>query len=85
MGESPEGDHAHFVLITPHLDKVTTQRLRLVIERGASVTIGKIVWEDTDPLSLTRAAGLGCRVVQIPMAMSIEGAFAHQVGAGLRR
>jgi uncharacterized protein (DUF58 family) len=76
---------AHFVVITPHLDKEMTRRLRMAIERGASITLAQLVHEDTDPLSLSRATGLGCRVIQIPVGVSIEGSFAHQVGAGLRR
>jgi uncharacterized protein (DUF58 family) len=75
---------AHFVVITPHIDKDTTALLRLVMERGASVTIGSLLWDETDPLSLARAASLGCRAVQIPVGVSITGAFAHQVGGGFR-
>jgi len=76
---------SHFVIVTPHLDKTMTTRLRMVLERGASVVIVKIVWDESDPQSLARAASLGCQVVQVPLDSSIEAAFTHQVGAGLRR
>jgi hypothetical protein len=76
---------SHFVIVTPHLDKTMSSRLRMVLERGASVVIVKVVWDESDPQSLARAAGLGCQVVQVPLDSSIEAAFTHQVGAGLRR
>jgi len=76
---------AHFVLVTPHLDKEMGNRLRMVLQKGASVVIVKIVWDESDPQSLARAASLGCQVVQVPLQSSIEAAFVHQVGAGMRR
>src|SRR3954452_22513415 len=63
---------SHFVIVTPHLDKDTSSQLRLVLERGASVVIAKLVWEESDPQSLARAAGLGCQVLQVPLQGSIE-------------
>ena len=76
---------SHIVVITPHLDKDVTNRLRLVLERGSSVVVVKIVWDESDPQSLARAASLGCQVVQVPLNASIEAAFVHQVGGGIRR
>lgn len=76
---------AHFVVITPHLDKETGNQLRLVLERGASVVVVKLVWDESDPQSLTRAATLGCQVIQVPLDSSIEAAFTHLVGGGARR
>jgi uncharacterized protein (DUF58 family) len=72
---------SHFVIVTPHLDKDTSSQLRLVLERGASVVIAKLVWEESDPQSLARAAGLGCQVLQVPLEGSIEAAFSHYAGA----
>jgi uncharacterized protein (DUF58 family) len=76
---------SHFVIVTPHLDQEMASRMRLVLERGASVVIVKVVWDESDPMSLARAAGLGCQVVQVPLRSSIEAAFTHQVGGGMRR
>jgi uncharacterized protein (DUF58 family) len=75
---------SHFAVITPHLDKEMTTRLRLVLDRGASVAVVKIVWEESDPQSLARAASLGCQILQVPIGSSIERAFTHQLGAGIR-
>ena len=76
---------SHFVIVTPHHDKGMASQLRLVVERGNSVVIVKIVWDESDPQSLARAASLGCQVVQLPLQSSIEAAFEHQVGAGMSR
>lgn len=75
----------HFSIITPHLDKNMTTHLRQVLEKGVSILIVKLVWDESDPLSLARAASLGCSVVQVPVDSSIEAAFTHQIGAGMRR
>src|SRR5581483_3731216 len=83
MGDARRG--SHFVIVTPHLDQEMASRMRLVLERGASVVVVKIVWDESDPMSLARAAGLGCQVVQVPLNSSIESAFTHQVGGGIRR
>ena len=76
---------SHFVIITPHVDKQFANRLRQVLERGASIVVVKIVWDESDPQSLARAATLGCQVVQVPLNSSVQAAFHHQVGAGMRR
>ena len=77
--------NAHFVVITPHLDRDAGSQLRLLLERGASVVVVKLVWDESDPQSLARAASLGCQVIQVPLDSSIEAAFSHHVGAGARR
>ena len=82
LGESRRG--SHLVVLTPHLDKDAAGLLRLALERGASVTIGALVWDETDPLFFARAAALGCEVVQIPTGAALEAVFAHQIGAGIR-
>ena len=72
---------SHFLIVTPHLDKDTGSQLRLVLERGASIAVVKLVWDESDPQSLARAAALGCQVIQVPLDGSIEGAFTHAAGA----
>ena len=76
---------SHFIVVTPHLDREMGNQLRLVLERGASVVVVKLVWDESDPQSLARAASLGCQVIQVPIDSSIDAAFAHQVGGGRLR
>ena len=82
LGASRRG--SHLVVLTPHLDKEGAAALRLALDRGASVTIAALVWEETDPFLPARAAALGCGVVQVPADSSLEAVFAHQIGAGIR-
>lgn len=76
---------AHFVIVTPYLDKTVTSALSLVLRRGASAVVAKVIWEESDPQSLARAVSVGCQVVQVPIGTSIGPAFAHQLGGGVRR
>lgn len=75
----------HVIVVTPHLADAEAQQLKLIVDRGVGVVVVKLIWEEADPLSLARAAGLGCQVVQLPPGASLDAVFAHQVGAGLRR
>jgi uncharacterized protein (DUF58 family) len=75
---------AHFVVVTPHVDRSVSGRLRLLLERGASVVVALLMWDESDPGSTDRAVALGCRVVQVPAAAPLEAVFAHNVGAGVR-
>jgi uncharacterized protein (DUF58 family) len=75
---------AHFVVVTPHLGRESASRLRLLLERGASVVVALLPWEESDPVSMHRAVALGCRVVQVPPTGSLEAVLAHNVGAGTR-
>lgn len=70
---------AHFAVITPHLDRAVADQLRIAIERGVSVALVKLVWEESDPLSWAHAAELGCQVIQVSAGGSIEAAFGHGV------
>jgi uncharacterized protein (DUF58 family) len=76
---------SHLLLVTPHVDKDTAGTLRLALSRGCSVTVAFLVWDESDPQALNRAAALGCEVVQLPADSSLEAMFANQVGAGIRR
>ncbi len=73
----------HNVVITPHLDKEAARRLSLLMSRGTSVVLVLVLWEDTDPAMVHRAAGLGCSVVEVKPGASLAATFAHVV-AGAR-
>jgi uncharacterized protein (DUF58 family) len=74
----------HLVVITPHLDRAAAGRLRLLVQRGVSLVVAKLMWEESDPMSLQRAAAIGGRLVQVPPSGPLEAVFAHQVGVGMR-
>jgi uncharacterized protein (DUF58 family) len=67
--------NAHYVLVTPYVSRNTATRLRLLLDRGTSLLLVLILWDETDPLSMHRAAGLGCNVVELRAGMSMDRAF----------
>jgi uncharacterized protein (DUF58 family) len=72
--------NAHHVLITPHLTQKTAARLRLMLERGTSMLVAHVVWDETDPLSIHRAGGLGCPVVEVKTGVPMDRAFLRIAG-----
>lgn len=74
--------NTHNVLITPYLDGDAARRIRILVERGTSVLLVLVLWEDTDSAMIHRAGGLGCNVVELRPGVSMERTFARIVGAG---
>ena len=72
----------HIVIITPHLDAAAAARLRLLLDRGASILVAALVWDDEAEDTLGTAAALGCQVVEIRPNTSLAVAFRREVGAG---
>jgi uncharacterized protein (DUF58 family) len=73
----------HNVVVTPHLDAITARRIKLLLGRGTSVVLVLVLWEDTDPAMIHRAAGVRCSVVEVQPGASLAATFAHVV-AGAR-
>jgi hypothetical protein len=74
----------HMMVITPYLDGQTTARLKLLQDRGISIILVLVQWEDSDPLTQHRAGQLGCSVVEVSAATPLAGVFRHMVGQGVR-
>jgi uncharacterized protein (DUF58 family) len=75
---------AHHVVITPHLDSDVASRLRMLIEKGGSVLVAAVVWEESDALTVRRAVEIGAQVVEVRGGAALGTVFAHPVGAGTR-
>lgn len=75
----------HLVLVTPYIDAKLAPRLRLLIERGVSLLLVLVLWDDSDPLTAHVAGSLGCNVVEVGARSPLEGVFARVVGGGMRR
>ena len=71
----------HNVVVTPHLDRETARRIKLLLARGTSVVLVLVLWEDSDPAMIHRAASLGCGVVELKPGSSLAATFQHVVGA----
>ena len=75
---------AHNVVVTPHLDVGTATRLRLLLERGTSLLLVIVMWENTEPATLHRAGSLGCNVVEVTPNVPLNRLFQRVIG-GARR
>jgi len=74
----------HTVLIAPDLDEATGARLRVLVQRGISLTVALVLSDDADPTAVHRAAALGCTVVEIPAGGSVAPTFARVMSTGKR-
>jgi uncharacterized protein (DUF58 family) len=74
----------HFLFLTPYLSDTDAQQLKLVVDRGLSVVVAQLLWDEADPLTASRAAAVGASIVQLESGSSLAAAFAHPVGARAR-
>src|SRR5436190_11385788 len=72
----------HVVIITPLLDKEAAARLNLLVQRGASVLVAALIWDEDSADTLGVAASLGCQVIEIRPGVPLAVAFRREVGAG---
>jgi len=75
---------AHHVVITPRLDAGAAARLRLLVEKGGSVLVAAVVWEESDALTVRRAVEMGAQVVELRPGAALGTVFSRAVGAGSR-
>ena len=71
----------HNVIFTPHLDQQSAGRLRLLLQRGTSVLLVLLLWEESEGGSMHRAGSLGCGVVELRANAPFERVFQRVVGA----
>lgn len=76
--------NAHNVIVTPHLDRETATRLRLLLDAGTSLLLVMVVWEESDFASLHRAGALGCNVIEVSAHAALERLFRRVVGSTRR-
>lgn len=75
----------HHILVAPHLDHRAAAMLKLLLDRGGSMTFVHVVTEESDPLSIARASTLGCELVKLTPGAALESVFRRGTGAGIRR
>lgn len=73
--------NAHNILVTPHITQASAARLRLLLQRGGSLILVLVVNDDTDPMTLHRAGGLHCNVVEARPGTPLQAVFAHVIAA----
>jgi uncharacterized protein (DUF58 family) len=73
--------NSHNIIVTPAVSQDVAARIRLLAGRGTSVILVLVLWDDTDPMTLHRASGLGCPVVEVTAGVALQTVFQHVVMA----
>ena len=74
----------HLVIVAAAIDNDVARRVRLLLDRAVSVLLVMVVWDRTDPITLHRAARIGCPVVEVHPGAPLGQVLRHvvtQVGA----
>lgn len=78
------GRDAHVVVITPLLEADATAVLELLVQRGWSVLVVALLWDELAVETLVAAAKLGCQVAEIRPNAPLAVAFHNVVGGGVK-
>lgn len=71
----------HVLVLTPYLRQQEASQLKLLVDRGISVVVGALLWEESDPMTTNRAAAVGAGVVQLPAGANLSAVFANRLSA----
>lgn len=74
----------HMCLVSTQFTNRTAARIRLLTERGMSLVVALVKWDESDPNAARRAREIGAQVVQVSPGQQLEAPFAHAVGVGRR-
>jgi uncharacterized protein (DUF58 family) len=74
----------HMCLVTAQFTGETAARIRLLTEKGMSLVVALVKWEESDPNAPRRAREIGAQVVQISPGQQLEAPFAHALGLARR-
>jgi uncharacterized protein (DUF58 family) len=75
---------AHNVLITPYLGRTEAAQLRILLNKGVSIFVIALLWEEEHADTLNTAAALGCQVAGVHPGQDLSSALYHDIGAGNR-
>ena len=75
---------AHNVLITPHLGPREAASLKLLLNKGVSILVVALLWDEESNNTLGTAASLGCQVVGVHPGQDLSSALYADMGAGNR-
>lgn len=76
--------NAHNVLITPRLGPTEAAQLKLLLNKGVSILVVALMWDEENADTLGTAAALGCQVVGLHPGQDIAAALFADIGAGNR-
>lgn len=83
LAADPRRD-AHNILITPRLTAPEAAQLKLLLDKGVSVLVVALLWDDQDSETMGRAAALGCAVAGVHPGQDLASALCTEIGAGMR-
>ncbi|MDQ1373311.1 MAG: hypothetical protein QOJ09_649 [Actinomycetota bacterium] len=75
---------AHNILITPNLSEQVAAQLKLLLDKGLSILVVALLWDEENADTPGRAAALGCQVVAVHPGQDLSSALFQDIGAGNR-
>jgi uncharacterized protein (DUF58 family) len=75
---------AHNVLITPKLTAREAAQLRLLLQKGISLLVVALLWDEDADQTLNAAAALGCQIAAVHPGQDLASALYHDIGQGSR-
>jgi uncharacterized protein (DUF58 family) len=75
---------AHNILITPHLGQEEAARLKLLLNKGVSILVVALLWNEEEGETAGMAAALGCQVASLRPGGDLASALFNNIGAGNR-
>jgi uncharacterized protein (DUF58 family) len=82
--ESTINNDVELIVVTPRLTLDAILRMRLLVDRGVSVRVIALLWDDEALDHLGQAAALGLKIVEIGPTTNMTMALQHEVGGGFR-
>ena len=73
---------AHHVIITPRLGVAEAAQLRLLLNRGVSVLVVALLWDEENADTMGTAASLGCAVAGMHPGDDVASVLYSSLGAG---
>jgi uncharacterized protein (DUF58 family) len=74
----------HLCLVSTGFDSRTAARVRMLTDKGMSLVVALVKWDESDPNAARRAREIGASVVQISPGEQLQHAFAHGLGVTVR-
>ncbi|MEO7804910.1 MAG: DUF58 domain-containing protein [Actinomycetota bacterium] len=76
--------NAHNIFITPKLGHTEAAQLKLLLNKGVSILVVALLWDDENADTIGRAMSLGCQVAGVHPGQDLSTALYHDIGAGNR-
>ena len=70
----------HLCVVSTQFDSRTASRIKLLTDKGMSLIVALVQWDDSDPNASRRAREVGAQVVQVLPGQQLESVFAHALG-----